>query len=218
MGLLDGLVGQLAREAAGQALQKQGGLGSVLGGLVKNMGQHEQPTTRHAPTNNHPTSGSHVDSPFNLPADGQSSSGGLGGMLGSVLGGLTGNRGASQGKSQLLMILLPMVLAWVQRQGGIGAVFESLQKNGLTTQAQSWMSTSANQAVSPQQVNQLFGSSEISHMANQAGVSPDAVLSGLSDLMPQVMDQLTPTGDLSQADQANNEVSALLASLQRALS
>jgi uncharacterized protein YidB (DUF937 family) len=215
MGLLDGLVGQLAREAAGQALQKQGGLGGVLGSLVKNMGQHEQPTTP-----SHPTSSSQVDSPFNLPTDGQSSAtgGGLGGVLGSVLGGLTGGNVAPQGTNQLMVILLPMILAWVQRQGGIGAVFESLQKNGLAAQAQSWMSTSGNQQISPEQMNQLFGSSEINQMASQAGVSQEAVLSGLSNLMPQVIDQLTPTGDLSQADQANNEVSSLLASLQSALS
>jgi uncharacterized protein YidB (DUF937 family) len=209
MGLLDGLVGQLAREAAGQALQKQGGLGGMLGGLVQGMGQ-TQPATRT----------DQVDSPFNMPADRASASagGGLGGMLGSVLGGLTGGQSSPQGGGQLMMVLLPMILAWVQRQGGIGAVFASLQKNGLGAQAQSWMSTSSNQQVSPEQINQLFGSTEINHMASQAGVSQDAVLSGLSALMPQVIDQLTPSGDLSQSDQANHEVSSLLASLQGALS
>ena len=139
-------------------------------------------------------------------------------MLGSVLGGLTGGQSSPQGGGQLMMVLLPMILAWVQRQGGIGAVFASLQKNGLGAQAQSWMSTSSNQQVSPEQINQLFGSTEINHMASQAGVSQDAVLSGLSALMPQVIDQLTPSGDLSQSDQANHEVSSLLASLQGALS
>lgn len=209
MGLLDGLVGQLAREAAGQALQKQGGLGGMLGGLVQGMGQ-TQPATRT----------DQVDSPFNMPADRASASagGGLGGMLGSVLGGLTGGQSSPQGGGQLMMVLLPMILAWVQHQGGIGAVFASLQKNGLGAQAQSWMSTSSNQQVSPEQINQLFGSTEINHMASQAGVSQDAVLSGLSALMPQVIDQLTPSGDLSQSDQANHEVSSLLASLQGALS
>ena len=202
-------MGQLAREAAGQALQKQGGLGGMLGGLVQGMGQ-TQPATRT----------DQVDSPFNMPADRASASagGGLGGMLGSVLGGLTGGQSSPQGGGQLMMVLLPMILAWVQHQGGIGAVFASLQKNGLGAQAQSWMSTSSNQQVSPEQINQLFGSTEINHMASQAGVSQDAVLSGLSALMPQVIDQLTPSGDLSQSDQANHEVSSLLASLQGALS
>lgn len=194
MGMLDGLVGQLAREAAGNALEKQGGLGGLLGGLVRGQATPAHP------------SNSTVNSPF-----GQAGSS-LGDLLGSVLGG-TQAKPAVQGGAGLLIALLPVVLNWVQQQGGLEKVLASLQSKGLGGQAQSWMSTGQNQPIQPQQVEQVFGATQVDQFASQTGASRDAVLAGIASLLPQVFDQLTPKGDMSTAQDANQEIGAVLGQL-----
>ncbi len=200
MGMLDGLVGQLAREAAGSALEKQGGLGGLLGGLVR--GQSTPASS----------SNSTVNSPF-----GQTSGGGLTDLLGSVLGG--GDRSSSpakpavSGSASLLIALLPVVLTWVQQQGGLEKVLSSLQGKGLGGQAQSWMNTGQNQPLQPEQVESVFGAAQVDQFAAETGASRGAVLSGIASLLPQVIDQLTPKGDASTANQANQEIGAILGQL-----
>ena len=196
MGMLDGLVGKLAREAAGNALEKQGGLGGLLGGLVRGQAASAHP------------SNSTVNSPF-----GQAG-GGLGDLLGSVLGGKQGQaKPAVQGGAGLLIALLPVLLTWVQQQGGLEKVLASLQSKGLGDQAKSWMSTGQNQPIQLQQVEQVFGSTQVDQFAHQTGANRDAVLSGIASLLPQVVDQLTPKGDMSTVQDANQEIGTLLGQL-----
>jgi len=170
MGMLDGLVGQLVRQAAGSAFDKQGGLGSILGGLIRG---HTAPAANPAST----------ASP-------------------SVAG--------SAGSAGLLMALLPVILSWVQQQGGLEKVLASLQGKGLGAQAQSWISTQQNQPIQPEQIESVFGAAQVDQFAAQVGQDRGAVLSGLASLLPQVIDQLTPKGDASTAQEANQEISAVL--------
>ncbi|MEC7118759.1 MAG: YidB family protein [Pseudomonadota bacterium] len=201
MGMLDGLVGQLAREAAGNALEKQGGLGGLLGGLVR--GQQGTMGRSQAQT---------VDSPFGQSAN---TGGGLGDLLGSVLGGgnTTSAKPAAQGGAGLLIALLPVILNWVQQQGGLEKVLASLQSKGLGGQAQSWMSTGQNQPIQPEQVESVFGTAQVDQFAAETGANRGAVLSGIASLLPQVIDQLTPKGDTSTANEANQEIGTVLGQL-----
>lgn len=185
MGLLDGLVGQLARDAASNVLEKQGGLTGLLGGLVRG-----QSTPPHAQGN---------------------AGAGLADVLGSVLGGSHPSPQAqTAGSAGLLMALLPILLNWVQQQGGLEKVLASLQSSGLGAQLQSWMSHGQNQPIQPQQVEQVFGATQVDQFASQTGASREAVLSGIASLLPQVIDQLTPKGDGSSAPHANQEIGAVL--------
>lgn len=190
MGMLDGLVGQLAREAAGGVLEKQGGLGGLLGGLIRDQSMPER-------------------SPVGQPASG----GGLADLLGSVLGGSASQPQAKPAAAGLLMALLPVVLKWVQQQGGLEKVLSSLQGKGLGGQAQSWMSTAHNEPLQPEQVENVFGTAQVDQFAAETGASRGEVLSSIASLLPQVIDQLTPKGDASNADQANQEIGAVLSKL-----
>ena len=65
--------------------------------------------------------------------------------------------------------------------------------------ASSWVGTGANQQVTPQQVQTSLGSDAISSMAAKLGVSP-AIASGVvAQLLPHVVDHMTPNGQVPPA-------------------
>jgi uncharacterized protein YidB (DUF937 family) len=147
--------------------------------------------------------------------------GGLGGVLGSVFG-----RGSDQaeigkgsspigGKGALVAMLLPLAMRWVQQNGGIGAVLDRFKQQGYSRQAASWVSTGENQPVDAQAVSEVVGTEELSRLSQQLGVPHDQVASGLADILPEVVDHLTPAGDVPQ--DADDVLGSGLAALERLL-
>ena len=85
--------------------------------------------------------------------------------------------------------------------GGLGALLHRFQQNGFGNEVQSWVGTGENQPIEPQALSQVFDNDELSLSAAQAGVSEDEARVGLSQLLPHVVDHLTPQGQLPDADQ-----------------
>jgi len=71
------------------------------------------------------------------------------------------------------------------------------------------VSTGDNQPVPPEAVSQVFDQNELSEIASQAGVSHDEARTGLSALLPQIIDHLTPHGQLPSDDQLTSRVDEL---------
>ncbi|MBG9386670.1 YidB family protein [Caenimonas aquaedulcis] len=146
--------------------------------------------------------------------------GGLGGVLGSVLGGGRGQqddrgiqRGGFGGKGAIIAMLLPLAMQWVQRNGGLGAVLQKFRQKGYSQQASSWVSTGDNEPLDAQAVTDVMGSNELSQLARQLGVSEDEVAGGMAQIMPQVVDHLTPSGEVPQ--DADDVLGAGLASIDQ---
>lgn len=138
--------------------------------------------------------------------------GGLGGAaLGSILGGMLGGRRGPAGmpvgrggggRGALLMLMLPMAMRWVQNNGGMGAVLKRFQQQGMSRQAQSWMGTGDNEAIDEQAVQQIVGRDELAQMAQRLGVPEEEVAQAFAEIMPEMVDQLTPQGQLpAEADE-----------------
>jgi len=166
----------------------------------------------------------------------------LAGVAGNVLGGrggMGGLLGGRGGRSNVLIALLPIVLRMLANRrggpgaargattpglgglgalagmGGLGALLGRFQQNGYADQAQSWVSTGENQPIPPEAVSQVFDHDELSEIASQAGVSEDEARTGLSALLPQVVDYLTPQGQLPDADQLGSRVDQIEQELQQ---
>src|SRR5262245_48263934 len=130
-------------------------------------------------------------------ADAQSGGGGggnlgglgsLGGLLGSLLGGSGGGgRGA----------------------GGLGDLLSQLQQVGFGEQAQSWVGRGQNQALPPNAMEQIFGRGGLAEIARRAGLSEGDTSRGLSQLLPEVVDRVTPDGQVPDADSLVASVDAL---------
>ncbi len=129
--------------------------------------------------------------------------GGLGGALGTVFGrgvdpqaGAAGDSPSAPGKGAMLAVLLPLAMQWVQRNGGIGAVLQRFQQQGYGQQASSWVSTGENQPVDAQAVTDVVGAEDLSKLSQQLGIPQGEVASGLAQILPHVVNHLTPDGEV----------------------
>ena len=125
--------------------------------------------------------------------DGLERTGSLGGLDG-VTGLGQGSTGVGNKGSALLVLLLPLAMQWVQRNGGLGGVLQRFQHNGYSQQAASWVSTGPNEVLEPQAVNEVVGADELSRLSQQLGVSQDEVSSGMAQILPEMVNRLTPQG------------------------
>lgn len=107
--------------------------------------------------------------------------GGLGDVLGQVLGGAGGG-------------------------GGLGGLLSQLQQAGFGEQADSWVSRGTNKPISPDAMTQVFGRDGLEEISRQAGVSQEEAAQGLSQLLPEMVDHVTPDGAVPDADALANSV------------
>lgn len=115
--------------------------------------------------------------------------GGFGDILKGPLGGVLG--GAAAGS----------VLS-----GGLGDLIKQLQQSGHGETANSWVGSGPNKAISPGDLASALGVDQIDQLSTQSGMSRDDLLNGLSQLLPQVIDHMTPDGRLP----TENELSGRL--------
>ncbi len=135
-------------------------------------------------------------------------------LAGQVLGSLAG--GAQQGGGGQAA-LLQLVLGLLQGQGGLGGLLGRLNQAGLGDQAASWVGTGQNLPVSADQIGQVFGQGELGDMAAQLGMPSEQLAGHLASVLPQVVDHLTPNGQVSDAGNIDfgQALSGLVAMLGR---
>lgn len=115
------------------------------------------------------------------------------GLLDSVVGSLAA--GNTQGGNGLLDVVMQLIQ---NQPGGLAGLVQSLQQGGLAEVVSSWVSTGQNMPVSAQQLASALGGDQLQNIAAQLGVSPEQASGSLADLLPQVVDQLTPNGQLPE--------------------
>ena len=121
-------------------------------------------------------------------AQGGTSSGGQADHIGSIVSMLgQGGQGGGQGGAL----------------GGIGGLIglvARMQQSGLGDIAKSWIGTGDNHPISPDQLGGVLGHDTVSNMAQQLGLNHGDLLSQLSQMLPQVVDKLTPQGQIPHGD------------------
>lgn len=120
------------------------------------------------------------------------------GLLDQLAGQVMGSLGAQKQDSVSQGPLLDGLLGLIERNGGVPALLQKLQESGLTDQVASWIGTGENQPVSGDQMKQALGDAQIEQLAAQAGIEPVHASTGLAQLLPQIIDQLTPNGSVPQ--------------------
>lgn len=135
-----------------------------------------------------------------LGKKGKKSGGGLG------IPGLPDIPGLSSlggGQGGLLKVLLPALMGGgaLAGLGGLGGILGKLKGAGLGDKADSWVGTGANEEVDPDELESALGKEHVASIAREAGVSHDEAKSGLSALLPKLVDQVTPGGSVPGAGQ-----------------
>lgn len=131
------------------------------------------------------------------------------GLLDSVIGAL----GQAQGGAGQpdLMRLVAGLLADNAPGGGLGGLLQRAQQGGLGDIVQSWIGSGQNLPVSAGQLQSMLGDDVLGPLAAQLGLAPSDAAGQLSQVLPQLVDQLTPQGRLPEA--GLGDVGGLLASL-----
>ena len=85
--------------------------------------------------------------------------------------------------------------------GGLGGLLEKLQQSGHGEVTKSWIGSGQNQPISPGSLGSALGPSIIKALAEKTGVSEQEVTAQLSQLLPGLVDKLTPQGRLPTHDE-----------------
>jgi uncharacterized protein YidB (DUF937 family) len=105
----------------------------------------------------------------------------------SALGGLLGNQGA----------------------GGLSGLVKQFASKGLGDIVNSWVGTGANQAITPEQIEHGLGSDTVNQIASTVGVPSGQISTQLANLLPGVIDKLTPNGQIPQGDVSSQAMNLL---------
>jgi len=81
-----------------------------------------------------------------------------------------------------------------------------LKNSGQGRVAQSWVDRGPNEEIAPGDLRKALGGDELDALARQTGLSQDELLEGLSQNLPELVDQLTPNGRLPTEDEASRMV------------
>jgi uncharacterized protein YidB (DUF937 family) len=111
--------------------------------------------------------------------------------------------------------LLQLGLSMLQQQGGLGGVLGKFRENGMGAQADSWVGTGQNMNISPDQLEQVFGSGALGDIAAKLGMSQEQAGSAMSKVLPELVNQLTPQGQVTP--DSENSVAEGLDALARSL-
>lgn len=125
-------------------------------------------------------------------------------LAGQVMGSLGGQQDASdQGGA------LGAVMALIERAGGVQALLGQLRQSGLGDQVASWIGTGANHAISGDQLSTALGDGHLAQVAGRTGIDPGQLSGMLASVLPQVIDQLSPHGELPADDMLGQGLSLL---------
>jgi uncharacterized protein YidB (DUF937 family) len=117
------------------------------------------------------------------------------GLLDGLLQGLSGGQGDA-GAGGLQQAVFQML-----QQGGtegLSGLAQNFQSQGLGDIFSSWVSTGENKPIQPQQLQNALGSNILQQLAGGSGMSLQAALPLLAQILPVVIDKLTPQGRLPQ--------------------
>lgn len=116
------------------------------------------------------------------------------GLFDQVVGALSGNQAG--GNSALLESVLQLVNN--PQTGGLGGLVQSFERGGLGSIVNSWVSTGQNLPISAEQIQSVLGSPLLQGLAEKLGMSHEQIAGGLASVLPQVVDHLTPNGEVPQ--------------------
>jgi uncharacterized protein YidB (DUF937 family) len=133
------------------------------------------------------------------PAGQPQSGGGLGDLLGSLTGGSSADGSGSLGRLGGLGGLLGGGLGG-GLAGGLGDLLRQFEQKGHGETVNSWVQPGENKPIDDQQLSEVLGHDVLDDLATRTGLSTQDILSRLSRDLPTAVDDLTPGGQLPEAE------------------
>lgn len=117
------------------------------------------------------------------------------GLLDGILGSLGGGNGGDAVSAITNLIN--------SQPGGLSGIVSSFEQGGLGEIAKSWVSTGANLPISAEQISAVMGSGPVAEFAQKMGIDPAMANGVLAQVLPQVVDHLTPNGQVQSGGVAD---------------
>lgn len=110
--------------------------------------------------------------------------------VGSMLGGAQagGNGGDIMSVAQQLL----------GQAGGLEGLLKKFQENGLGEVAASWVGKGQNLPISAEQIQKVLGNEQVAAIASKLGVDPQQASTQLAQMLPGLVDKLTPGGQVPE--------------------
>jgi uncharacterized protein YidB (DUF937 family) len=115
------------------------------------------------------------------------------GLFDAALGSLFATPGAASTAQPPIAQALESLL---QQHGGLGGLVTQLSQGGLANEVGSWIGNGPNQGVSGPQIAQALGSGTVGRIAQQLGVNPQEAGALLAQVVPHLVDHMTPGGQV----------------------
>ena len=139
----------------------------------------------------------------------------LDGLIGSVIGNMMGGAGAAPGAAPGAGAganpLLNIAFQLMQQQGGLQGLLGTLNSGGMQKQADSWVSQGQNTGVSGDLLKSVLGAGVLGNLGAQHGMDANQVSSGLASMLPELINQMTPQGNVPH--NANDMISQAMGML-----
>lgn len=121
------------------------------------------------------------------------------GLLDTLMN-MAGSQSAAPADSAIHGPLIEQILGMVtnRQTGGLGGLLEKLKGGGLQSAVTSWVGNGPNQSVSASQIQAALGSDQIKQLAQKLGLPGDQVASHLAQILPEVVNHLTPNGSVPE--------------------
>ena len=86
--------------------------------------------------------------------------------------------------------------------GGLSGLVNTLTNAGAGPQVNSWVANGPNQQIDPSHLGQALGPDVLSQLSARSGLSQQQLVEGLAQVLPQLINRLTPQGRLPTPDEA----------------
>jgi len=126
-----------------------------------------------------------------------------------VLENVTGGKGTRATSTSNRPDWLKLAMGLLNQYGGIKGLMAKFQQGGMEDMISSWISTGPNPPISAQQIKDLLGP-DLPQVAEQAGTDPQSAAVGIAQVLPGLIDQLTPNGEPVEGDALQQGLKALL--------
>ena len=121
------------------------------------------------------------------------------GFLDDAVGKVKGAVGGSGGEHSALVDGVLGLLSGGSAGGGLQGLIQSFKDKGLGDIVLSWIGTGQNAPINADQLENGLGSDLIGQLAAKAGISPEAARSKLTEILPGLIDKLTPDGKIPES-------------------
>jgi uncharacterized protein YidB (DUF937 family) len=96
-----------------------------------------------------------------------------------------------------------------KESGGLEGLIQVFNQKALGDVISSWVGTGSNAPITPEQIQEVLGSDVIKQLSEKSGVSIDAAKAQLAELLPTLIDKVTPDGKVPEGDLLNKGLEIL---------